>query len=161
MTIQSIKSKVVPISKALPPIELHCGHKDRNVIVSPADSDRFTFTVEETIRACQLNKKVSEFKPVFNNLLENLGKWIKNHTDKIDNAYITVRDACLLFVVVQKDKPHDRKFEDELTDLDLSVAHDAIFSDIRLNVIAIPKTSPDAVLTFLTPGLTLKYSNVN
>ncbi len=159
MSTQAAKNKVVHISESKPPIELRYIEKDRNVIVKPDDAERFTMTVEETIRACQLNKKVSEFNPIFNRLLQRLALWIKKHAEKIDDAYITVRDACLFFVVVQKMKTYDRQFEDVLTELDLSIARDTLFADIRLNVLAIPKTSPEAILTFLNPTMTLKYSD--
>ena len=139
------------------PLRLSYAEKGRQVFVEPENEDRFLLTVNAAIEACREGDNVAKFKDQFRELLDVLATWIIHHGQEVKDAYVSVRDADLLFLVVRKSKAYDRSFEDELTDLDLQVAHDKDLNLIRLSVLALPKTSKDVVDSFLRPDWALRF----
>ena len=139
------------------PIQLRWGEKNKRVVVTPEDENRFIVTVEAAIRACNAAVQYSAFEPVFSNLLTHLGEWKRQHEEQILDAYLTVRDAELMFVVVKKTREYDREFEDLLTSLDIGIAQDKDFEMINLSVLGLPKSPTKSVADFLSPQNTLKY----
>jgi hypothetical protein len=130
-----------------------------HLIVVPEDQDRFVLTIEEAVKACRAYERTRSFENQFNILLRRLAHWIDEHRDLVRIGYLTVRDAGLLFLVVTKAAEYDRKLEDDLTDLDLEVANDPNLDLIRLSVLAIPPTGPEAIRSYLSPGFTLQYAD--
>lgn len=139
-------------------IQLRWGDKKKRVVVIPEDEDRFILTVEAAIRACNVAVEYSAFMPVFRNLLTRLGEWTRQYKKQILDAYLTVRDAELMFVVVKKTREYDREFEDLLTSLDIRIAQDKDFEMINLSVFGLPKSPAKSVAAFLSPQNTLKYN---
>lgn len=129
-------------------IELLHSQGGQRVFVEPEDEDRFVITVQDAIKACRAYGRAADFQAQFKVLNNVLVKWIADRNDKIDHAYLTERDAGLLFVVVQKSEQIDPDFEDELTDLDLQIAHDSFLPMIKLSVIALPKCSKEQLGSF-------------
>ena len=130
------------------------------VIVTPEDQDRFFLTVEDAIEACKAHSGFTEFQKTFKDFLTHLAKWIEARREKIKEAYVTVRQNDMLFLVVQTGKAFEWEFEDELTDLDLLIAQETKFKEIRLSVLCIPDAGDDSVFSFLDPTstLSLKYA---
>ena len=143
-----------------PSIQLQWNQKDRKVLITPADEDRFMVTVENAINACDAFQKSIHFDKQFRDLMDYLGQWLFNHAELVDRAYLTVREADLLFIIVQRQKHYNRRLEDQLTDLDLEISHNDDFDLIRFCVLALPKTSEEGVSSFLNPHVTpLVYRN--
>lgn len=126
-------------------------YEDRNgsVVVTPEDNDRFMITVEAAIRACQAYHQQAVFQLQFKQTLQKLGEWLRAHQQDVGEAYVTVRDAGLLFLVVRRQAEYDSQFEDDLTDLDMQIAQDTELNLIRLSVFAIPPCSHEGVNSFL------------
>jgi len=139
------------------PLMLSYEEKGRQIVVTPEDNDRFVTTVEHAIAACQMQQESEEFAKQFDRLLRRLAGWIVEQQDKIKEAYLTVRDAGLLFLVVRKEKHYDRELTDSLTDLDIEIAQSSEFNLVRLSVLALPNASKDSVYSFILPGLSLVY----
>ena len=139
------------------PIQLRWGEKNKRVVVIPEDEDRFILTVEAAIRACNVAVEYSAFMPVFRNLLTRLGEWTRQHKKQILDAYLTVRDNELMFVIVKKTREYNRALEDLLTSLDIRIAQDKDFEMIKLSVLGLPKSPTKSVADFLSPQNTLKY----
>ena len=106
-----------------------------------------------------LIKTTADFQIQFKETINLLAVWIKKNTKHIAKAYLTIRDAGLLFVIIQKGIKYNGKFEDTLTALDLKIANQKTLSDIKLNVMALPNTTRDVYETFLSPEYTLKYKH--
>lgn len=121
------------------------------VLVRPADDDLFCISVQRAAEACQMADKVYAFGSQFRALLEKLGKWILAHQKQVGTAFVTVRDGGLLFLVIQKRPLLDLEFEQEMTALDLDVAGDANFDQLRMNALALPACTEDSQATFLDP----------
>jgi len=149
------------MSQATRPNILHLDYQQRDgtVVVVPADEDRFALTVEEAVKACRAYEQASAFRHQFQILLRELADWIGQHRNQVAEAYVTVRDAGLLFLVVKKSPEHDDTLEDQLTELDLAVAQDPNLNLIRLSVLAIPPVSHEGIDSFLAPGFTLQYTH--
>lgn len=143
------------------PLRLNFMEGERQVVVLTEKEERFAITVDEAIAACRASTNIREFKRQFNQLLQKLGHWIGNHQKKIRFAFLTVRDQGLLFLVVRKETKYDREFEDELTELDVAVAHDTSFDLIHLSVLALPNVEREACTAFLNPALALEHSSTN
>lgn len=123
--------------------------RDGSVVVTPDDEDRFMITVEAAIRACQAYHQQAVFRMQFKQTLQKVAEWLRAHESHVGQAYVTVRDAGLLFLVVRKQPQYDSGFEDDLTDLDLQIAQDPDLNLIRLSVLAIPPCTDDGVNSFL------------
>jgi hypothetical protein len=143
---------------AAPPIiELHCEDREGRVRVVLPDRHVMVMPIEAAVQACGAFKDQIVFSGQFQLLLDRLAGWIQQRRPIIESAYLTVRDAGLLFVVVRKDHSYDSAFEDQLTDLDLEIANDPDYSLIRLNVLTLPCVSQESVRSFLAAGNTFKY----
>jgi len=135
-------------------IELHCDDTSGHVRVIPPDRDLMTMPVEFAIEACRAFKHQIEFNDQFSLLL---AEWIVGHRNRISQAYLTTRDAGLLFLVVQTTEEYDSDLEGELTELDLEIANDSDFSHITLTVLGIPLVDEPSVASFLSPKVVLQY----
>lgn len=124
----------------------------RVVIEKDGANDRFVITVAAAIDACHASGQKEEFYRQFRDMQVRLTEWLKVHADLIDEAYLTVRDAAILFLAVQKSPAFNQALEDSLTDLDIAIAQEKDLSLIRLNVLAIPKTSAASVESLLVCG---------
>jgi hypothetical protein len=132
-------------------IVLHHSQADGQVLVQTSDEDRFMVTVDAAIRACRLYDKMTEFRSQFKRLIDKLREWVEARKDQIREALVTPYERGLLFLVVRRASEYDRDFEDELTELDLAVAHDEELGLIRLSVLGLPNASPEAIDSFLAP----------
>jgi len=121
------------------------------VTVTPKNEDRFVMSVRDAAEACQMAHDRDAFVKQFEALLARLAQWLKEHADNFCEAFVTIRDSGLLFVVLRDGARFDANFEDTLTDLDLEIAQDSKFDHIDLNVLSLPKTSETAYSSFLHP----------
>jgi len=127
------------------------------VIVSMEDHNTVFLPIDVVIRACGSVEKISRFTKQLTDTLAILGEWIKNHTSGVKEAYLTSRDAGLLFLVVCRSKSFNESLEDSLTDLDIQIAQNDAFDLIKLSVLALPDSGPDEVASFLDTQ-SLKYA---
>ncbi len=146
-------------AKSAEPIRLVSRDKGRQVLVCPEDEDRFLLTVQEAIQACRAHKPQDRaaIDKGFNLLKDRLGQWAYRHRDQIHKAFLTIRDAGLLFLVVGKQRHRDNSLEDDLTDLDLDVARTEDLEMIPLSVLAIPRCNQSSYRSFINPSLSLVY----
>jgi len=140
-------------------LQLKFSDKDRKVIITMENEDRFSMTVQEAALACKLadNRQLFKFRSQFKNLLNELAVWIQKNRKKVFKAFMTVRDAGLLFLIVRNEVPFDRDFEDQLSDLDIAIAQNENYSLINLSVLALPRCSPSAGFSFLSLKNTLAF----
>jgi len=143
--------------KTLEPIVLDWENTDGRVRIVPPDNDVMAMSVETAIEACRAFKQQIVFKNQFDQLLNVLAKWLSEHRATVSDAYLTVRDGGLLFLVVQNGKPYDGKLDDALTELDLAIANDDDFSLISLAVHSIPASSEATIQSFVAKKLQLRY----
>jgi len=124
--------------------------KNGQVVVIPENEDRFMTTVQEAAEACKESQKWAAFHQQFKNgLLPKLGQWLSQYDDKVDRAFIGLRDGGLLFLVTRKAVRFDGKFTNSLAKLDIAVACDAELDLISMEMLALPQVDEDAVWTFL------------
>lgn len=131
------------------------------VIVTPQDEDRFLLSVQEAAEACRAGNKAILFKRQFGRLLKRLALWLGQYEEGVSRAFVTIRDAGLLFLVVQKTKAYDRDFENALTSLDIEIARDSNLDMVNLSVLALPSTSEDSYQSFAAPTFTLVYKQTS
>ncbi len=131
----------------------------RKVVCTPEDEDRFTLTVEQAIDACKAyrsDEKRAMFRKQFTTLLYLLKTWIDKRKGKIQKAFLTVRDNGLLFLVVTSTPSFDSDLEDELTELDIQIANANEFSEIELDLKALPNCDKDNYESFCPPQYSLE-----
>jgi hypothetical protein len=138
-------------------IELHFEDDSGKVRVTPGDDTLLLLSVEEAIKACRAFKKQLEFKSQFDHLLNALWAWIKPRREKVCQAYLTTRDAGLLFLVVTQAAERDEEFEADITELDIQVANDAAYHLIDLSVLVIPNCPRESVYSFLSRKMALRF----
>lgn len=145
-------------------IPLKWSEKDHKmVVVEDKDKDRFCLTLEAAIAACKAydTKKRALVRNQFDNLLNFLGDWCYKRRKKLAKVFLTIRDAGLLFLVITNRKTYDEEFENELTNLDIKVAHEDSFSEICLSVQALPLCDAANYDSFCHPERTLEYVGLN
>lgn len=139
-------------------VQLNWEENDERVTVLPEDEDQFYITVQHAIQACQAFNYSAKFSKQFDLLLERLARWIRDHNEEICNAFLTIRDAGLLFLINRNSIPYNRDFEDALTDLDIEIAQDSNFDTIKLSILALPKSDEDTIISFLNPEVSICYN---
>ena len=130
----------------------HENDQTPGVLITPGDEDRFPLSMSSAIRGCRLANKLDVHIRQFRDLLPYLAQWLAAHEDRIDRAYVGTRDGGLLFLIVQAGRRYDAVLEDELTQLDISIAQNEDFNAIELSVLSLPQSDQDAVPTFLSPN---------
>lgn len=90
-----------------------------------------------------------DFTFCFERLLKDLGAWINENNEDILHAFLTVRNADLLFLVVQRGKGFNEDLADLLTDLEIRIAQDESYKPLNLSVMAVPNTPYEAFSTFM------------
>lgn len=138
-------------------IELHCDDADGRVRVVPADKDIMAMSVETAIEACKAYKHQIVFKDQFDLLLHKLGDWASARAEKVATAYLTVRDAGLLFLVMLRGRRYDEQIENDLIDLDLDIANDHDFDLIQLSAHIVPSIDDDSLQSFLSRKLVIRF----
>jgi hypothetical protein len=118
-------------------------HADAPVVVVPQDEVRFSAALDAIAAACGVLDDSTEFKSQVRELLTRMAEWLTGHQDQIHRAYLTTRKGGLLFVVEMKSPQYSRDLEDALTELDMLIARDPGLSLIRINVLAVPRCSPE------------------
>jgi hypothetical protein len=89
-------------------------------------------TVEEAAAACRLKQRLPDFHLQFTELLERLAQWIGENKQSSNKAFLTTRSEGLLFVVVMNEVKYNAELEQKLTELDIEIAQDEKFDNIRL-----------------------------
>ena len=145
------------------PIHLAYSEKDRQVVVSPADEDRYVLTVQEAIDACRAYAPAdrARVQKSFHSLLNDLGAWVNKRGSAIARAHVTIRDRGFLFLVVTRRSDYNDDFEDELTDLDVRIARDPKYDGVRLSVLAVPNCRASEYETFINSEFALSYGVAN
>jgi hypothetical protein len=138
------------------PIVLNYEERDNFITVVPENADLFYMTVDKAIEACKAFNFASKFSAQFDKLLNRLAEWLNENKYYYKDAFLTVRDAGLLFLIVLKSKKYDDMFEDILTDLDIEIARDKRFDTIKLSVLAVPDMDIHQVASFMEPETSFK-----
>lgn len=128
-----------------------------DVKIVPPDNDIMVVSINAAVEACCAFREQIRFRDQFDNLLSYLAGWVENHKSKMASAYLTTRDSGLLFLIEQKEAAYDDAINEALTELDLAIANDDDFNLIRLNVLALPRTTPEGIQSFLSPQLQAEY----
>jgi hypothetical protein len=145
----STKSGAVAKQASNEPIRLIFGKKDRKVFVEAENHDRFMMSINEAARACQRATQTGAYKEQCQELLRRLARWLLGRQDKVETAFVSIQEADLLFVVVQKTATYDEDLEEALTDLDIEVANSSEFDLLRLDVQALPSVSEQGCRAFV------------
>lgn len=138
-------------------IQLDVTNVDGRVVVTPSDGDRFPIRVDEAIEACLRHKADELTQKRFILLLGRLGTWAREHTAQVRDAFVTLRDGGVCFLVVHSTPKYDEAFEDALTVLDRELARDQDFLLFRVEVVSIPPVSEKSLRSFLSPDLQLRF----
>ncbi|MBX9677205.1 MAG: hypothetical protein K2X38_00490 [Gemmataceae bacterium] len=133
-------------------IQLRYTDKNQQLVIDDETAGKLVTTVAAAIDACKASGKEDEFWRQFTEMRELLTNWLVDHQELIADAYITVRDSAILFLALQQSPSFNQELEDSLTELDLAIAHNPDLDLIRLNVLAIPKTSQASVESLLVCG---------
>lgn len=144
----------MPVAETV--VELHFEDAGGHVRIVPPDRDLMTMPVKTAIEACRAFNDQLTFRDQFDLLLEKLGQWLSDRRTAVADAYVTTRDAGLLFVVIQQEKNRDPELDEALTDLDLEIANDEDFSHIPLSVLALPHVDQASIRSFLTKELAFR-----
>jgi len=142
---------------SLSPIELHFEDQDGKVRVVAPDRHVMIVPVSVAVEACRAYQDQIAFNDQFGNLLDRLARWIVDHKVQASQAFLTVHDAGLLFLVIQQSTEFDPDLENSLSELSLEIANDTDYSLIRLVVHALPNCGREVFESFLSSRMSLRY----
>lgn len=138
-------------------IELDWYDGEELVRVTPRNQERFQVQKDRAIEILQLVKDADRFDNQFALLLKTLAQWIRQHEEKIDRAIVTLQDATLAFIVVQRAAKYDEAIVDALAELDFGISNDPDLELVKLKTLALPNVTGAALESFLDKRLLLVY----
>jgi hypothetical protein len=138
-------------------VQLTWSEEDGLITVTPRNKDRFNIRLKRAIIALQQADRHDQFEQQLQLLHTTVVSWLKDRSD-ILSAHLTLREGNLSLVVVKKEARYDAQFEDELSELDYRIANDVDLDLIRLDAIALPPASEEALETFFDPNFILTYA---
>lgn len=144
---------------AVSPIELHFEDQDGKVRVVAPDKHVMIVPVSVAVEACRAFQNQIAFNEQFSGLLDRLARWIIDQKGQVSQAFLTVHDAGLLFLVIQQGIEFDSDLESSLSELSLEIANDTDYSLIRLVVHALPNCGREIFETFLSSRMSLRYGS--
>ncbi len=140
------------------PVLLRYFRKDQKIVVEPEDKDRYMITMREAVAACGAYLEELKFREQFRVLLNRCGVWINKHEKQIADAYMTIQDGGVLFLVIQEGKVRDSSLSNNLSALDIEIANDDNLSLLDVSVLVLPKGTKADVSSFINHEFWLKYS---
>jgi hypothetical protein len=90
------------------------------VTVTPRNQGRFEIQKDRAIEILQKAKQADQFELQFKLLLKQLAEWISVRQDKIANAFLTLQDGTLAFVVVREAAQYNEDFQDDIAEIDIA-----------------------------------------
>ena len=129
------------------------------IVVTPRNQLRFTIQKDRAIEALRVVKDAERFTLQFQLLLEKLGRWVKERTSDIQRAIITLQDNSLMFVVVQAENQYHEQLQDDLAELDFSIAQDTDLDLMRLRTVMLPPVDNDGLESFVDPRMVLQIQH--
>jgi len=157
--LRAIAGELLVEKTEKPPVQLLWSEQNRKIVITTRDSDRFVLTMRAAIAACRAQEQEGEFEAQYNTVLDRLAEWIEEHKGRVATGFVTIREADLLFVVVRDGANVDREFEDQLTELDVTIATDPELNLVMLSVLSLPTIPEDAIKGFLNEDFVLEYAN--
>lgn len=140
------------------PLQIRWCDADGQVTLEPENQDRFTLRFRQIIDACQIQQQAEEYRLRFDILVRQLGKWLEDRSD-VGSAFLTLRDAQLLFIVVTRFATYDADFEDDLSDLDVAMANDPDLSGVPFGVLSLPNVPFDSLASFMHPTINFELTS--
>ena len=137
----------VPYSDAnvvgeLQAIEIDWFGETEIVAITPRDQQRFEIQKDKVIDILRVaTQQEGLFRKQINLLFSRLADWLRGHSSKVEQGFLTVHDTAFAFVVVKNDARYDECLEDSLAMLDVELANDEALDLIRLNTLALPPTT--------------------
>ena len=129
-------------------VQLDYTDQDGTVTVTPSDQDRFNIKITHAVEILKHAGDQKMFLMQFDFLIKRLIAWIRGQ-ENIDQAFVTLRDGGLVFVVMCQSPQYDEDFEDALSDLDIDLANDDALTQIKIDVMSLPNVSEEAMGSFL------------
>jgi len=130
------------------------------IVVTAKNQLRFSIQKDRAIEALRVFKEAERFSLQFTLLLEEkLARWIKNRSDHIRTAFLTLRENFLVFVVVQSDVAYNGELQDDLADLEFTITQDTDLDLIRLRTVMLPPVDDESLGSFLDPKMLIEYQH--
>lgn len=114
-----------------------------------AEAEHVAATAGAAVHGCRPPDDRKQFDAQFHELLAVLRGWLEVHREKIKSARLAVRDADLLFLVMQKQARFDPELAEALSELDLQVANSPKLNLIDLEVLTVPPVSEGSLQSLL------------
>ncbi len=145
-------------SAGVAPIEINYWSENDTIVVTPDDLDRFDIQKEVAIEVLRIaSQHEKSFHAQMKLLLRRLAEWIDAHKANVTRGFLTIQDGSMVFVVVKSDPKLDEPLEDSLSEMDVAIANDPDFNLLRLNTIALPPATREALMSFLDERFLVSY----
>ena len=132
---------------------------DRDLRYTTEDNHIGHTSVKQTIQCLQFTNMFFDAASCLNDIKDKLAIWTYQNKEKIEKAFLTIRNNGFLFLVITKSKSFDEDFEDKLSDLDISIAvsHETDLPiNTSLSVQALPNCSENQYKAFLSHDMTFE-----
>src|SRR6185312_8519795 len=134
-------------------VELDWFDETEIVQVQPRHKPRFEVQKDTAIQILQAAKEADRFQKQFQLLLNSLALWANHRQPSVARAILTLQDGTLAFIVVQQSGKYDEELQDDLAELDFTIANDTDLDLIKLKTLLLPNVSGDGLWSFLDKRL--------
>ena len=136
--------------KGAKPIRLNFEDLDTQIVVTPADNDRFVTTSSEAAQACKMAQDILRWNQEFQAFLRHIHYWCDKHKEKVARAYLSFSSDGLKLFLPTHGSDYRFDFDDEVSDLDLEIAKE--FPTCPTEVMQLPENPDDALTSFFDPA---------
>ncbi len=126
---------------------------EKTLIVELGAGGKFAFNETDFEYATDAITRRDELKQQFSDLKDRVHRWLLEHADVIERAYIGAGSDGLTVVIIRRDQQFDVDFELAVSRFDLDLANLGYLNLPNVNLLSLPCSSPEAVHAFINPML--------
>lgn len=133
------------------PIRIDHHDGDRNVVLTPANQDRFIMSCKDAVASCE---SVSLWSADFRGLIAHLTEWVKGREGKLTSIFVSPADRRIGVFVVSASESFDFDLAEQVAEL----SHEILlhFKNIWPQALLIPGGDPDCLASFVDQRLALQ-----
>ena len=135
------------INSTQAPLRLHFKEVNRIQIIS--EDDRYNTTLAEMKAACKASDELKIWKTHFEDFLAHIYTWCVKYQAIVVGCYIAPTSEGLKVFVTTEGAGFRFDFADAVTDLELDLSR--LYPMCPVEVLQMPSTSPDSLLSFFSP----------
>jgi hypothetical protein len=123
---------------------------DAQVVLHHADGDAFVLGADDVVSLCHLaNIGREETQHQWQLVINHVRDWLKLNDKFVKELYLAPKGGRHLLLAILKEPTFNQELEDNLSDLDLTIARDSRIRLFKIDAIAVPDCGEETITAFL------------